>query len=59
MLSTALKPHVGYDRASAIAKHAHKEGMTLKEAAANFEVSGEQFDLWVVPENMVHPDEEE
>jgi fumarate hydratase, class II len=59
MLSTALKPHVGYDKASAIAKHAHKEGRTLKEAAANFEVSGEQFDLWVVPENMVHPDEEE
>jgi hypothetical protein len=39
--------------------NAHKEGITLREAAAVFGVPGDQFDVWVLPGNMVHPDEEE
>lgn len=56
MLVTALNPHVGYDVASAIAKKAHLEGTTLREAAiASGHVTGEQFDAWVVPEKMTRP----
>ncbi len=56
MLVTALNPHIGYDRAAAIAKHAHAEGLTLREAAiASGEVSPEQFDDWVRPEAMLGP----
>lgn len=56
MLVTALTPHIGYDRAAAIAKHAHREGLTLREAAlASGHVSEAQFDRWVRPENMVGP----
>jgi fumarate hydratase class II len=58
MLVTAMKKHVGHDRAADIAKKAHHERTTLKEAAAAFEVSNEQFETWVVPEQMVHPDDE-
>jgi len=54
MLVTALTPHIGYDRASAIAKHAHHHGLSLREAAlAVGGVSGEDFDRWVRPEQML------
>ncbi|ABE43977.1 class II fumarate hydratase [Polaromonas sp. JS666] len=54
MLVTALNPHIGYDKAAFIAKKAHKEGSTLRDAAlASGYVTGEQFDQWVVPADMV------
>ncbi|MBW8316466.1 MAG: class II fumarate hydratase [Thiobacillus sp.] len=54
MLVTALNPHIGYDRAAEIAKKAHREGLTLREAAlALGHVSAEDFDRWVVPQQMV------
>jgi fumarate hydratase class II len=54
MLVTALNPHIGYDNAAKIAKTAHKEGTTLKEAAVKLGlVKPEQFDAWVRPEKMV------
>lgn len=54
MLVTALNPHIGYDKAAFIAKKAHKEGTSLREAAvASGHVTGEQFDQWVVPGHMV------
>ncbi len=54
MLVTALNPHIGYDKAAQIAKKAHKEGTSLREAAlALGYVTGEQFDQWVRPEKMV------
>jgi fumarate hydratase class II len=54
MLVTALNPHIGYDKAAAIAKKAHKEGTSLKAAAlALGHVSSEDFDRWVRPEDMV------
>jgi len=53
MLVTALTPHIGYDKAAEIAKHAHREGSTLKQAALSLgHVTAEQFDQWVRPENM-------
>ncbi len=56
MLVTALNPHIGYDKAAEIAKKAHKEGTTLREAAlATGYVTGEQFDQWVRPADMVGP----
>ena len=54
MLVTALNPHIGYDNAAKIAKKAHKEGTTLKEAALALGlVTAQQFDEWVRPEKMV------
>ncbi|MCP9887421.1 class II fumarate hydratase [Cyanobium sp. ATX 6A2] len=54
MLVTALTPAIGYDRACAIARHAHQHGLSLREAAlARGEVSGEEFDRWVQPSRMV------
>ncbi|WP_410497761.1 class II fumarate hydratase [Chitinibacter sp. S2-10] len=54
MLVTALSPHIGYDKAAEIAKYAHHQGTTLKEAAlALGHVSGEQFDLWVNASHML------
>ncbi|MGZ5971091.1 MAG: class II fumarate hydratase [Polyangiales bacterium] len=53
MLVTALNPHVGYDKAAQIAKKAHKEGTTLREAAVALGVSEGDFDRWVRPEDMV------
>ncbi|MBN8828671.1 MAG: class II fumarate hydratase [Sphingobacteriia bacterium] len=54
MLVTALNPHIGYDNAAKIAKKAHKEGTSLKEAALALELlTSEQFDAWVRPENMI------
>lgn len=53
MLVTALNPHIGYDKAAAIAKKAHKEGTSLREAAiASGHLTAEQFDQWVRPEKM-------
>ncbi len=54
MLVTALNPHIGYEKAAAIAKNAHKKGITLKESAlALGHVTEKQFDEWVRPEDMV------
>jgi len=54
MLVTALAPHIGYDKAAEIAKKAHKEGGTLREAAlALGYVTAEDFDRWVRPEDMI------
>ena len=54
MLVTALNTHIGYDKAAFIAKKAHKEGSSLRDAAlASGFVTGEQFDQWVIPRNMV------
>jgi fumarate hydratase class II len=56
MLVTALAPHIGYDKAAAIAKKAHKEGTTLREAAlALRHVTAAQYDEWVKAEDMVGP----
>jgi fumarate hydratase, class II len=54
MLVTALAPHIGYDRAAQIAKQAHRDGSTLKQAAlALGHVTEEEFDRWVRPEDML------
>src|SRR3989441_3306533 len=56
MLVTALAPHIGYDRAAAIAKRAHAEGLTLRDAAiGSGYVTAEQYDRWVRPADMVRP----
>jgi fumarate hydratase class II len=56
MLVTALAPRIGYDKAAAIAKKAHKEGLTLKQSALNLgHVSDADFDEWVKPEDMCEP----
>jgi fumarate hydratase class II len=54
MLVTALNPYIGYDNAAKIAKKAHKDGTTLKQAALALQLVTEaQFDEWVVPQNMI------
>jgi fumarate hydratase class II len=54
MLVTALAPHIGYDRAAEIAKRAHHDAITLREAAlALGHVTAEEFDRWVKPAEMV------
>jgi fumarate hydratase class II len=54
MLVTALAPRLGYDAAAAIAHKAHAEGTTLRQAAVSLGlVSGEDFDAWVRPEEMI------
>lgn len=54
MLVTALNPHIGYYKAAEIAKKAHKEHTTLKEAAISLgHLTAEEFDRWVVPGDMV------
>jgi fumarate hydratase class II len=56
MLVTALNPHIGYDKAAKIAKTAHEQGTTLRQAALSLGfVTAEQFDEWVRPEKMVSP----
>ncbi len=56
MVVTALNPHIGYDQAATIAKRAHREGLSLRDAAvASGLVSREDFDRWVVPAEMTHP----
>lgn len=59
MLVTALNPHIGYEKAAQVAKLAHKEGLTLKEAAVRSGfLTAEQFDTLVRPELMLNPQEE-
>ena len=54
MLVTALTPAIGYDRACAIARHAHQQGLSLREAALQLgEISGEDFDRCVQPARMI------
>ncbi|SFC55324.1 fumarate hydratase, class II [Flexibacter flexilis DSM 6793] len=54
MLVTALNPHIGYENAAKIAKKAHKENKTLREAAIELGLlTSEQFDEWVIPADMV------
>jgi fumarate hydratase class II len=54
MLVTGLNPHIGYENAAKIAKKAHKEGTTLREAAISLGLlTSAQFDEWVKPEDMV------
>ncbi len=54
MLVTALNPHIGYEKAAAIAKLAFKDNSTLKEAALKLEyLTEEEFDQWVNPSDMV------
>ena len=54
MLVTALNTHIGYENAAKIAKKAHKEGSTLREAAIQLGLlTSEQFDEWVKPEDMI------
>ena len=54
MLVTALNPYIGYENAAAIAKKAHKEGTSLREAALGLGLlTSEQFDEWVKPEDMI------
>jgi fumarate hydratase class II len=56
MLVTALTPHIGYEKAARIAHKAHREDLTLREAALGLGyVTAEQFDAWVRPEDMTHP----
>jgi fumarate hydratase class II len=56
MLVTALAPRIGYDKAAAIAKKAHKEGTTLREAAlALRHVTAAEYDEWVRPGDMTAP----
>ena len=56
MLVTALNPHIGYDNAAKIAKKAHNDGTTLKEAGIALDLlTEEQFADWIKPEEMVKP----
>ncbi|WP_029100502.1 class II fumarate hydratase [Brevibacillus thermoruber] len=58
MLVTALNPHIGYEKAATVAKLAHQEGITLREAAVKSGMlTAEEFDRIVRPENMIHPKE--
>jgi fumarate hydratase class II len=54
MLVTALTPHIGYDKAARIARHAQQQGSTLREAALALGfVTAAEFDAWVRPEDML------
>jgi fumarate hydratase class II len=56
MLVTGLTPHIGYDKSAEIAKMAHTDGLTLKDAAVKSgHVTAKQFDEWIKPANMTHP----
>ncbi|MGH9931517.1 MAG: class II fumarate hydratase [Pyrinomonadaceae bacterium] len=56
MLVTALNPLIGYDKAALVAKNAHKQGISLRESAIALGfLSGEDFDKYVIPEEMTHP----
>lgn len=58
MLVTALNPHIGYENAAKVAKNAHKKGISLKESCLELKLlSAEDFDKFVVPENMIRPKE--
>ena len=57
MLVTALSPHIGYDKAAKVAKHAHEKGSTLRHACIELGfLSGEEFDRFVVPQKMIGPE---
>ena len=57
MLVTALVPHIGYDKAAEIAKHASHEGTTLRQAALELNyVKADEYDAWVVPAAMINPE---
>ena len=56
MQVTALNRHIGYDKASTIAKNAHRKGLSLRESALELGfVTAEEFDAWVVPADMTRP----
>ena len=56
MLVTALSPHIGYDRAAEIAKRAHRDGITLKQAALDMSyVTEDEYNRWVKVDEMIHP----
>ena len=56
MLVTALNPHIGYDKASEVAKRAYKKDISLKEAIKELGyMTGEEFDKLVKPRDMIHP----
>jgi fumarate hydratase class II len=56
MLVTALNPHIGYEESAKTAMLAHREGLTLKEAALKRGIATEaQFDAWIDPEAMTRP----
>ena len=56
MLVTALNPHIGYDNAAKIAKKAHADGTTLKEAGMELDLlTQDQFNEWIVPGEMIKP----
>ena len=58
MLVTALNPHIGYDRASKIAKYAHKKNITLKKAALELkELTEEEYKKFVDPKKMLKPND--
>ena len=60
MLVTALNPHIGYEKSAEIALKAHREDVTLRQAALELGyVSEEDFDRWVRPEDMTHPLQED
>jgi fumarate hydratase class II len=57
MLVTALTPHIGYDASARIAKKAHHDGTSLRDAALALSlVTAEDFDRWVDPRQMLAPD---
>jgi len=56
MLVTALNPHIGYEAAAKVALHAHREGISLRDAALRLGLlSAEQFDAWIRPQDMTQP----
>ena len=56
MLVTALNPHIGYDKAAQVAKNAHKKKISLRESAIELGfLTGEEFDQWVIAQEMTHP----
>ena len=58
MLVTALNPYIGYENAAKVAKLAHKEHLSLKEACIKLSLlSAEEFDRYVIPSEMIHPKE--
>jgi len=58
MLVTALNPHIGYEKAAQIALHAHRNGLSLRDAAIRLgHVSPEEYDRWVIARDMIHPSE--
>ena len=59
MLATALNPHIGYDNAAEVAKKAHAEGITLRQAVVDLGLAtGEEYDRWVRPRSMADLDDD-